>query len=255
MKPSLAFLAILAFSSLLPAQDVTNAFEAKTFQDGDFALNYRIHVPQNLKPDEKVPLILFLHGAGERGTDNIRQLHHGAPALLAYTLKKNIPAIILVPQCPPGMQWVNVPWGGDAHTMPETPSRPLQAAIALLTQSLAELPVDLARVYVTGISMGGFGTWDLLQRKPELFAAGIPICGGGDTAQAPKLKSTPIWAFHGDLDTSVKTQRSRDMSEAIKQSGGSLIQYTEYPGVAHNSWTRTYANDEVLDWLFSQKKP
>ncbi len=255
MKSVVALLAVLAFSPLLPGQEVTDSFQAKTFQDGDFVLNYRIYVPQNLKPDEKVPLILFLHGAGERGNDNIRQLHHGAPALLAYIQKKDIHAIIIVPQCPTGMQWVNVPWGGDAHTMPETPSAPLQAVIALLTQSLAELPVDLSRVYVTGISMGGFGTWDLLQRKPELFAAGIPICGGGDTAQADKLKNTPIWIFHGDQDTSVKTQRSRDMAEAIKKSGGLLIQYTEYPGVPHNSWTRTYANDEVLDWLFAQKKP
>ena len=255
MKYSLAFLAVFVFVSLLPAQEVTDAFESKTIQNGDFALNYRIHVPQNLKPDEKVPLILFLHGAGERGADNIRQLVHGIPSLLSYTLRKHIPAIIIVPQCPADMQWVNVPWGGDSHTMPPTPSLPMQAVMALLAQSLSSLPVDLSRVYITGISMGGFGTWDLLQRKPEIFAAAIPICGGGDTAEAAKLKNTPIWAFHGDQDNAVKTQRSRDMSEAIKQSGGSLIEYTEYPGVSHNSWTRTYANDEVLDWLFAQKKP
>ena len=251
----LALIAIFFISSLLPAQDIAGAFETKTFQDGDFALNYRVHVPQNLKPDEKVPLILFLHGAGERGDDNIRQLQHGIPALLSYILKKNIPAIIIVPQCPIGMQWVNVPWGGDAHTMPPSPSKPLQAVQALLTQSLAELPADRSRIYISGISMGGFGTWDYLQREPDLFAAGIPICGGGDTAEAAKLKNIPIWTFHGDQDTSVKTQRSRDMSEAIKKSGGTLVQYTEYPGVGHNSWTCSYANDEVLDWLFAQKKP
>ncbi len=255
MKLTLLFLSLFVAGSLLPAQDVAGAFESKTFSDGDFSLNYRIHVPKDLKPDEKVPLVLFLHGAGERGGDNIRQLHHGIPSLLSYTLKKNFPAIIIVPQCPAGMQWVNVPWGGDSHTMPASPSQPLQAVQKLLAKSLTELPVDLSRIYVTGISMGGFGTWDILQRSPELFAAGLPICGGGDTAEAAKLKNVPIWTFHGDQDTTVKTQRSRDMSEAIKQSGGSLIQYTEYPGISHNSWTRTYANDEVLDWLFAQKKP
>lgn len=248
-----ALLCTLALSSL-PAQKAADAFEAKTFQDGDFTLNYRIHVPKDLPPDAKVPLVLFLHGAGERGDNNIRQLHHGIPSLLAYVQKNHIPAIVIAPQCPVGMQWVAVPWGGDAHTMPDSPTPALQAVQKLLAQTMTEFPVDPSRIYLTGISMGGFGTWDLLQRDPELFAAGLPICGGGDTAQAAKLTSIPIWTFHGDKDTAVKTQRSRDMVAAIKAAGGTLIQYTEYPGVAHNSWTQTYNNDEVLDWLFNQKK-
>jgi predicted peptidase len=255
MKFAILILALISSIPLLPAQVIEPPLEAKTFRDGDFELNYRIHVPADLKPDEKVPLILILHGAGERGSENLNQLRHGVPALLAYLKKKSIPAIVIVPQCPVGMQWVNVPWGGDAHTMPSTPSQPLQAVRALLAQTLTGLPVDQSRIYISGISMGGFGTWDYLQREPELFAAGIPICGGGDTAEAAKLISTPIWAFHGDQDTTVKTQRSRDMAQAIKQAGGSLIKYTEYPGVGHNSWTQTYANDEALDWLFAQKKP
>jgi predicted peptidase len=254
MKLAIAFIAIFVSSSLLPAQEAAEAFAAKTIKNGDFSLNYRIYAPQGLAPDEKVPLILFLHGAGERGVDNLRQLRHGIPSLFSYILKKNTPAIIIVPQCPPDMQWVDVPWGDDAHTMPPSPSQPMQAVMALLTQCLAEMPVDLSRVYITGISMGGFGTWDFLQREAPLFAAGIPICGGGDTAEAAKLIKTPIWTFHGGSDTTVKTQRSRDMAEAIKQAGGLLIQYTEYPGWGHDCWTSTYANDKVFDWLFDQKK-
>jgi predicted peptidase len=240
---------------LLQAQKVEQALEAKTFQDGDFSLNYRIYVPAGLNPADKVPLVLFFHGAGERGVDNIRQLHHGVPSLFSYTQKNKIPAILIVPQCPVGMQWVNVPWGGDSHQMPKDPSKPMHAAMELLAQSIKDFPVDTTRIYVTGISMGGFGTWDILQREPELFAAGLPICGGGDSSEASKLKEIPLRVFHGDQDKTVKTQRSRDMTEAIQKAGGTKIQYTEYPGVAHNSWTQTYANDEVLKWLFEQKKP
>ena len=254
VKRALAILLSATAFSPLAAQKAAEAFEAKTFQDGDFTLHYRIHVPKDLPPDTKIPLVLFLHGAGERGDNNIRQLHHGIPSLLAYIKKNHIPAILLAPQCPVGMQWVAVPWGGDAHTMPDSPTPALQAVQKLLAQTMTEFPVDPSRVYLTGISMGGFGTWDFLQRNPELFAAALPICGGGDTAQAAKLTSIPIWTFHGGKDTTVKTQRSRDMVEAVKTAGGTLIQYTEYPEVAHNSWTQTYNNDEVLDWLFSQKK-
>lgn len=246
-------LSLLAIGPLV-AQQTADAFEAKTYRDGDFLLNYRIHIPKDLPPGEKIPLVLFLHGAGERGDNNIRQLHHGIPSLLAYIQKNAIPAILLAPQCPAGMQWVAVPWGGDSHTMPDSPTPALRAVQNLLSQILAEFPVDPSRISVTGISMGGFGTWDLLQRQPDLFAAGLPICGGGDTAQAARLTPIPIWTFHGNKDTAVKTQRSRDMVQAIKNAGGTLVHYTEYPGVAHNSWTQTYKDDAVLDWLFSQQK-
>lgn len=253
------FLSLLGVFSLLltvasPAQKPETAFEPKSFQNGDFTLNYRIYVPPDLKPGEKVPLVLFFHGAGERGDNNIRQLHHAIPGLFSYVRKNNIPAIILAPQCPAGMQWVNVPWGGDSHTMPKEPSVPMQAAQKLLQQTMTDYPVDPDRIYVAGISMGGFGTWDIIQREPGLFAAALPVCGGGDTAEAAKLVNLPIQTFHGELDKTVKTQRSRDMTEAIKKAGGTKIQYTEYPGVAHNSWHQTFLNADVLRWLFEQKK-
>lgn len=250
---SFVLTSLVLLASPLRAQKPETAFEPRTFQDGDFALNYRIYVPSDLKPGEKVPLVLFFHGAGERGDNNIRQLHHAVPGLFSYVKKNAIPAIIVAPQCPSGMQWVNVPWGGLSHTMPAEPSKPMHAAMALLQDCLKTLPVDDTRVYVSGISMGGFGAWDIVQREPGLFAAALPVCGGGDTAEAAKLKDLPIWTFHGDQDQTVKVIRSRDMVEAVKSAGGNP-KYTEYAGVAHNSWTQTFANAEVLQWLFAQKK-
>lgn len=229
------------------------ATQARSYSDGDFTLNYRLYVPPDLPEGEKVPLVLFLHGAGERGDDNAKPLIHGISFLLEYQKKSYQPAILLIPQCPTDKRWVEVHWGDDAHTMPEESSLPMQAVLKLLKQTMQELPVDPQRVYVTGISMGGFGAWDIIQRAPELFAAAMLVCGGGDPAQAARLKKLPIWAFHGAVDPVVKPFRSRAMIQAIKEAGGRPI-YTEYPGVAHVSWTQTYSNRAVLDWLFAQHK-
>ena len=124
--------------------------------------------------------------------------------------------------------------------------------LALIDSLGKEVSIDQQRVYVTGLSMGGFGVWDAIQRRPKLFAAAVPICSGGDTALAPSIKHLPIWAFHGDSDTTVKPQRLRDIIAALKAAGGQP-RYTEYPNTGHNSWTATYANREVYAWLFAQK--
>lgn len=198
--------------------------------------------------------MLFFHGWGERGDDNESQLRHAAPDILKY-IEAHEPCILLAPQCPAEdeQRWVNTQWNLLKHTMEPEPLATMRDAIALLQSVMAEQPVDPQRVYVTGLSMGGFATWDILQRHPELFAAAIPVCGGGDTAQAPKLKDLPLWVFHGEEDKTVLPERSRDMVEAIRSAGGSP-RYTEYAGVGHNSWDVTYKNPEVLDWLFKQKK-
>ena len=228
-------------------------FVAKTYESADKkALNYRIHLPKNMDPKKRYPLVLFLHGAGERGDDNKRQLAHGAKQLLDYSEKSNNNAIIIAPQCPKNKKWVNVPWGELSHKMPEEPSDSMRLVIQLLHESFKTLPVDQNRVYVTGLSMGGFGTWDIIQRHPEIFAAAMPICGGGDTAFAEKLTKLPIWAFHGSQDKVVKTVRSRDMIAAIKKAGGKPT-YTELKGIGHNSWTKAYRNQDALKWMFSQK--
>ena len=137
--------------------------------------------------------------------------------------------------------------------MPEAPSVPLMLTFELIDKLAAKLPVDKRRLYITGLSMGGFGTWDAIARRPRYFAAAMPICGGGDTAQAAKLKSLPLWAFHGDHDGTVLPRRTTDMIAAIRQAGG-RPKMTLYPGVNHDSWSRTYADPAVLDWLFAQKR-
>ena len=216
-------------------------------------LNYRIYLPANIPAGKKVPLVLFFHGAGERGDDNTAQLKHGVTNLVQYAMT-NGPAIVIAPQCPKDQQWVNTNWSAPSHIMPSMPSSPMKLALLLLQDALAKLPVDLNRVYVTGVSMGGYGTWDAIQRKTDLFAAAIPICGGGDSTRAQSLKNIPIWAFHGDKDTAVPVTRSRDMVSALQACGGK-IQYREYPGAGHDVWTRTYADPSVLAWLFAQHRP
>jgi predicted peptidase len=161
------------------------------------------------------------------------------------------PCFVIAPQCPGNQMWVDVPWSLDSHTMPEKATPGMRSTLELLDQTAADYSIDKNRIYVTGLSMGGFGAWDIVQRYPKKFAAAVPICGGGDTAEAKTIKDVPIWAFHGDKDTAVKTSRSRDMIAAIKKAGGDA-KYTEYKGVGHNSWSRTYANKEVYDWLFKQ---
>jgi len=210
-------------------------------------LNYRIHIPAKISTKKPCPLVLFLHGSGERGNDNTRQLIYGTPPLLAYSQKNNIPLIIVAPQCPEGESWAN------SHTMPKKTTVPMMLTIELIQKLITTLPVDTNRIYVTGLSMGGFGTWDIIQRKPNMFAAAIPICGGGDTNMVSVIKNIPIWVFHGGSDGVVKTKHSQDMVAALKNAG-SKVKYTEYEGIGHFSWKRTYSNDKVLEWFLSQKK-
>ncbi len=216
-------------------------------------LNYRLFLPGNLPADKKLPLVIFLHGAGERGTNNVSQLKHGVLALIRHGAAAGDPAIILVPQCPAGQQWVDVPWAAPSHSMPAQPSPSMRLALALLREKMASLPVDTARVYVTGVSMGGYGTWDAIQREPALFAAALPICGGGDAARAQDIKGIPIWTFHGDKDTAVPVTRSREMFKALQACGGA-VQYREYPEAGHDVWTRTYSDPSVLTWFFAQRR-
>lgn len=236
------------------AESPEKAFEAKTFTDADGkSIPYRFLTPPEIKPGQTYPLVLFLHGAGERGNDNRKQLIHGLKNFLDPELRANSPCFIIAPQCPDEKRWVEVDWGLDSHKMPEQISEPLGLTFELVDRLVATLPVDKSRIYVTGLSMGGFGTWDAVQRRPKFFAAAVPVCGGGDETLAKKLTGIPIWAFHGDKDTVVKPFRSQRMVDAVNQAGGNA-KLTTYPGVGHNSWTQTYANKQVLAWLFAQHR-
>jgi predicted peptidase len=137
--------------------------------------------------------------------------------------------------------------------MPEQPSQPLRQTLELVAALQKEFSIDPARLYITGLSMGGFGVWDAIQRQPDWFAAAAPICSGGDVSLAKKITGVPVWAFHGDADGTVKVRRSRDMIAALKAAGGTP-KYTEYQGVGHDSWTATYRDPELYKWLFAQKR-
>jgi predicted peptidase len=219
--------------------------EAKDFK----GLKYRLFKPDAI--EGKIPLVLFLHGAGERGDDNLAQTRHGVKAFTARRAKH--PHVLVAPQCPKDKKWSDVNWQAMSHTTPEKPSEPMALVMELLDVLPKELPIDPKRIYVTGLSMGGYGTWDLLARRPELFAAAVPVCGGGDETSAASFAKVPQWIFHGDKDGVVKPERSRNMVEALKKAGGDP-KYTEYPGVGHNAWDKAYADPALFEWLFARSK-
>jgi predicted peptidase len=245
----------LAPSACADKKDDLARLEKHTFRQGSASLPYRLLKPAGLAKakTKRYPLVIFLHGAGERGTDNEKQLVHGVADFASKEARAKYPCFLVAPQCPEGKRWVEVDWTLPAHTMPSEPSEPAKLLLALIASLRKEYPIDDRRIYLTGLSMGGFGVWDLLCRRPELFAAGLPVCGGGDEKQARKIAGVSVWAFHGDKDGVVKVERSRNMVKAVEEAGGKP-RYTEYPGVDHDSWTRTYHDPKVLAWLFAQKK-
>ncbi len=231
-------------------------YEARVFSMApDRQLKYRLMIPKDYAATgtEKYPLVLFLHGAGERGDDNKKQLVHGTKDFAKDENRQKYPCFVLAPQCPDGKKWVEVDWSAESHKQPEE-SISLVLTRELLVALQKQFRIDSKRLYVTGLSMGGYGTWDMVTRTPDVFAAAAPICGGADETLGGRVTKLPIWAFHGDKDTAVKPDRTRRMIAAIEKAGGKP-KYTEYPGVGHDSWSRTYADPEFMAWLFAQKRP
>jgi predicted peptidase len=250
MRWLLTFVAALVGLNASRGADLDTLLEKKTFTQGKATLAYRLLKPEGYDGKTAYPLVIFLHGAGERGTDNKAQMKHGVKNFASDDVRKKYPCFLIVPQCPPNpARWAD--WTAKGTT--EKPTEPLALVLGLIDEMKKNYKIDDKRIYITGLSMGGFGTWDLLSRKPDLFAAAIPICGGGAPDAAAKFAKVPIWAFHGAKDTVVKPERSREMIEALKKAGGKP-KYTEYPEAAHDSWTKTYADPAVLEWLFAQKK-
>ena len=168
----------------------------------------------------------------------------------ASTMNRKIfPCYIIAPQCPPGCKWVDVDWKLPSHVIPKQPSVYLARTMLLVDSLVKNLNIDPDRIYITGISMGGFGVWDAISHWPDKFAAAVPVCGGGDTAKAAVVKDIPIWDFHGDQDNVVMTSRSRDMIAAIKKAGGNP-KYTEYTGTGHNAWDKAYSEKELYSLAF-----
>ncbi|MBL8729769.1 MAG: dienelactone hydrolase family protein [Planctomycetes bacterium] len=202
------------------------------------------HVPQ--------PLVVFLHGAGERGSENERQLAWLPEQLAQPAWRDRQPCWVLCVQCPFGETWADVPWTDVAsHAMQPQPTRALRAVSMAMDSVLARPGVDAARVYLVGLSMGGFGAFDLAARQPERFAALLAICGGGDPAMASRLLGLPITVYHGTADDVVPVQRSRVMVAALREAGA-LVRFHELMGVKHDAWRAAFGNGGALDWLFAQ---
>ena len=229
----------------------------EVFAEEGVRLPYRLHKPTACAEKTRYPLVLFLHGAGERGTDNKRQLVHGVVPICRYAMKHG-DAFVVVPQCPDGKKWVDVDWSAPTMDRPNAPSEQMRAVMSLLKQLKASYPIDGSRIYVTGISMGGFGTWDIVWRMKGFFAAMMPVCGGVDTRRPGDYKDSNvedlgIRFFHGGADPVVSPGYSRRMDKELTDYG-IIHSYTEYPGVGHDCWTQTYADEENLFWLFNRHR-
>lgn len=234
--------------------DLAAIFDYRTFQNGDTVLPYRIYVPFNYKPDGKYPLLVNLHGAGLRGNDNVKHLSFIQNVMNMEGVGAD-QAIIIFPQCPEGQQWVDTDWTLGSYSIDKVPeSNELKAVMELISQLQQEFSVDENRIYACGFSMGGYGTWDLLLRHPDVFAAGVPMCGAGDPSKAEILKTTPAWAIHGAKDPTVPVTGSQDMAAAMESVGAENCHYTELPTHEHDVWNYTYTNWEIFIWLFSQSK-
>ncbi len=196
-------------------------------------LGYLLYLPQDYEQKEAWPLLVFLHGSGERGNDLELVKKHGPPKLIAAG--KDFPFIVVSPQCPKDRWWREY------------------ELVALLDDLAAKHKVDQDRVYITGLSMGGFGTWNLAAYAPERIAAIAPICGGGDRQRAKYFSHVPVWAFHGAKDTGVLPIRSEEMIEALTKAGGDP-KLTIYPEAGHDAWTETYENPDLYEWLLSHKR-
>jgi predicted peptidase len=237
------------------AQSDANIFTKHSLNHESIELPYRLLKPEKLKAGKKYPLILFLHGAGERGNDNEANLMYITDLFLNKQNRKKYPAYVLVPQCPKDSWWINFDRQnpGTVLQQSEKPSTAMATVIALLDEIEKNESIDKSRIYVTGLSMGGFGTWDLITRYPDRFAAAAPICGGADTSSAAKIAHLPIWNFHGAKDAVVKVDWSHNMVEALQAANGN-IKYTEYPEVNHDSWINAYAEPDFMKWMFSHTK-
>lgn len=232
----------------------TTQFQAYCHVSSDLVLPFRLYRSQKADAQLSVPLVVFLHGAGERGDDNYRQLKHCVKYFLDDTITNRYPFLLLVPQCPEGRRWVNTDWNLPAHSMESEPTAELRGVMSVVDSLIGCGAVDSTRVYISGISMGGFGVWDALQRWPERFAAGIAICGGGDPAYSYKMKDLPIFIFHGLKDGVVLPSRSIQMYEALKASGSHDYLLITYPNLYHQCWDQAFSTPGLFQWLFDNQK-
>lgn len=276
MKKIIAIL--LCVASLLPCMafaegedkmTAVEAMSAETFtaKDGT-VLPYRIYVPEGYDKEKEYSFLLFLHGAGDRGDDNEKQIsvnmgmverivNGESVTISGESVDLSGEFIIVAPQCAKEKQWVDTPWGkkpDPSYSLDEiAQSQYMTAVVELLSEIEEKYSINENRMYITGLSMGGFGTWDLLMRYPEKWAAGIPMGGGADLSRADILKDIPIWTFHQMLDTVVSSEGTQNIVKEIIKLGGN-IKFTPYFENRHNAWDYGYVEEDLLTWLYSHTK-
>ncbi len=249
---------LVLFSCFAKAQEFS-LYKKEIFVRANDTLPYRILLPENYDPQKKYPLILFLHGSGERGNDNELQLVHGAKLFLQDSARRNYPAIIVFPQCSQNSYWSNVDFKekNGKRTFDFSPAGEptiaMRLAEKLLEQLMQQFKVNKKQVYVMGLSMGGMGAFEIVRRNPKLFAAAVPICGGANTSTAKQLKKTNWWIFHGVKDDVVNPEFSIQMADALKKEKAKF-KLTLYPNASHNSWDNAFTEPQLLQWLFAQHK-
>jgi predicted peptidase len=251
---------IITFMCLFSLEFVAaqDEYERSVFvsSSGD-SLNYRLLEPEVMQAGEKYPLVLFLHGAGERGNDNEKQLTHGGQMFLNPVNREKYPAFVLFPQCPESGYWAyeNRPQSFIPTQMPVGKEMPsvFQAVKELLDMYLANPQVDKSRIYIMGLSMGAMGTYDMVSRFPDIFAAAVPICGTVNPMRLSAARNVAFRIFHGDADDVVPVAGSRQAYKALKAAGAS-VEYIEFPGCNHGSWNPAFNYPDFMKWLFTQKK-
>jgi len=252
----IAFLTAILFfvnAQFVFSQSSSRFSVEKYVQEKD-TLKYRMLYPDS-DPLRRYPLVIFLHGSGERGSDNEAQLKWGVGGFATDQNMILHPAIVIAPQCPEKSSRPNF---SRAKATSETklqpnPTRPMELVIGLIHQLMKTMPIDSNRIYITGLSMGGFGTYDAIERYPDLFAAAVPVCGGGDPSKATSIARIPIWIVHGAEDPAVNPSYSLEMLEALTKAGAHPG-FTQYPEVGHFSWLGAYSDALLIEWLFRQHK-
>lgn len=248
--------AVLLFAIALPVCAMPEAEVKASFENPEiegYSIVYNLFLPDDYNETTYYPVVLFLHGAGERGNDNEIQLINYLPDLFETRPELFSQAIVIAPQCPTDEQWVNTPWENGNYSVDEIPeSNALSTALQLLEYVVDTYGGDRCRIYITGISMGGFGTWDAIMRHEEIFAAAVPICGGADPSKAEVLKNFPIVTYHCMSDRVVPPHGTRDMVKAIRATKNKNITFNILNGIGHGAWEVAGVDGEMIDWLFAQ---
>jgi predicted peptidase len=252
---SLLFI-IVFLANINTARAQVSRFSVEHYTNGKGdTLNYRMLYPDS-DTLRKYPLVIFLHGSGERGSDNEAQLKWGVQNFASDEMMASHPAFVIAPQCPEKVGWSNFSGRSRESTdmkLESNPSKPMELLIGLIHEMMKNKSIDTNRIYITGLSMGGFGTYDAIERYPDLFAAAMPVCGGGDASKASTIAHIPIWNFHGMEDPAVNVNYSIAMMQALVKAGAHPG-FTFLPETGHFSWIAAYKDKLAIDWLFRQHK-